>query len=92
MFKYRQTRIRGLSFYRAPGGRPSDTEDFDELDELVHARSRFRCVSDSELFALYAVHDIRATPPPEAMAASHHTLMVVREFPASPSTRPRSDW
>jgi hypothetical protein len=81
MLTYRQTRIRGLSFYRAPGGRPfGATEDFDELDELVHARSRFRCMSDRELFAVYAVHDVRATPPPEAMAAAHHTLMVVREF------------
>jgi hypothetical protein len=81
MFKYRQTRIRGLSFYRASGGRPyGASEEFDELDELVHARSRFQSVTDSELFALYAVHDVRATPPPEAMAARHHTLMVVREF------------
>jgi len=80
VFRLRPTRIRGLSFYRAPGGRLPDTTLDDDLDELVHARSRFRSVTDPELFAVYAVHDIGATPPPEAMAASHHTLMVVREF------------
>lgn len=82
MFRFRPTRIRGLSFYRAPGGRPPDPVDplGDEIDELVHARSRFRSVTDPELFALYAVHEVGATPPPEALAARHHTLMVVREF------------
>lgn len=53
---------------------------FDELEELVHARSRFRSVTDPERFALYAVHDAGATPPSGALAAAHHTLMVVREF------------
>jgi hypothetical protein len=80
VFRLRPTRIRGLSFYRAPGGRLPDTTIDDDLDELVHARSRFRSVIDPELFAVYAVHDVGATPPPEALAASHHTLMVVREF------------
>src|SRR5712691_1612138 len=80
VFRLRPTRIRGLSFYRAPGGRLPDTTIDDDLDELVHARSRFRSVTDPGLFAVYAVHDVGATPPPEAMAASHHTLMVVREF------------
>ena len=82
MFRFRPTRIRGLSFYRSPDGRLSGSADpdADELDELVHARSRFQSVTDPELFAVYAVHDVGATPPPEALAASHHTLMVVREF------------
>jgi hypothetical protein len=82
MFRLRPTRIRGLSFYRMPGSSLlGDTVDpFDDgLDELVHARSRFRSVTDPELFAMYSVHDVGATPP-EAMAAAHHTLMVVREF------------
>jgi hypothetical protein len=82
VFTLRPTRIRGLSFYRAQGGRPPGTLDSvdEELDELVHARSRFRSVVDPELFAAYSVHDVRATPPPEALASRHHTLMVVREF------------
>jgi hypothetical protein len=82
MLKYRQTRIRGLSFYRSPAGRltrPGLTTD-DELDGLVHARSRFQSVDDPDLFAVYAVHEPGATPPPDAFAASQHTLMVVREF------------
>jgi hypothetical protein len=77
VFRLRPTRIRGLSFYRAPAGQEPEVDD---LDELVHARSRFRSVDDPELFAVYAVHEVGATPPPEALAASHHTLMVVREF------------
>jgi hypothetical protein len=84
MFKCRPTRIRGLSFYRAPGGRlPRPTIALppdDDVDGLVHARSRFRSVDDPDLFAVYAVHDLGATPPSEAFAATHHTLMVVREF------------
>jgi hypothetical protein len=82
MFRLRPTRIRGLSFYRAPDGRlPGETLDLDDdLDELVHARSRFQSVTDPDLFALYAVHDVGATPPPEPLAARHHTLMVAREF------------
>lgn len=35
---------------------------------------------DPELFAVYAVREVGAPPPPEALAAVHHTLMVVREF------------
>jgi hypothetical protein len=84
MFTFRPTRIRGLSFYRAPGGhppRPAAAPSAEEaLDGLVHARSRFRSVADPDLFAVYAVHEVGATPPPETFAASHHTLMVVREF------------
>ena len=83
MFTLRPTRTRGLSFYRVPGGRahrhaaaPLD----DPIDDLIHARSRFQSVTDADLFALYAVHELGATPPLEATAASHHTLMVVREF------------
>lgn len=52
----------------------------DGMDGLVLARSRFRSVDDPDLFALYAVHDLGATPPTESIAASHHTLMVDREF------------
>jgi hypothetical protein len=83
MFTLRPTRIRGLSFYRAPGGRPPQSVvglPADDLDGLVHARSRFRSVTDPELFAVYAVHELGATPPSNALGASHHTLMVVREF------------
>jgi hypothetical protein len=83
MFTLRPTRTRGLSFYRVPGGRahrhaasPLD----DPIDDLIHARSRFQSVTDADLFALYAVHELGATPPLEATAARHHTLMVVREF------------
>jgi hypothetical protein len=77
VFRLRPTRIRGLSFYRAPAGQ---TLEVDDLDELVHARSRFRSVDDPELFAVYTVHEVGAPPPLEALAASHHTLMVAREF------------
>jgi hypothetical protein len=79
MLTLRPTRIRGLSFYRASGS-PATDPVADELEELVHARSRFRSVSDPERFAVYAVHDAGATPPSDAVAATHHTLMVVREF------------
>jgi hypothetical protein len=79
VFRLRPTRIRGLSFYRA--ARPSVTTFPDDgVDELVHARSRFQSVDDPDLFALYAVHDVGATPPLESIASSHHTLMVDREF------------
>jgi hypothetical protein len=84
VFKLRPTRIRGLSFYRAAGGRlprPAvATPPDDDVEVIIHARSRFRSVDDPDLFAVYAVHDIGATPPMESFAASHHTLRVVREF------------
>jgi hypothetical protein len=79
----RPTRTRGLSFYRVSGGhaRRQAVADLDDpLDDLIHARSRFQCASDANLYALYAVHELGATPPLEATASSHHTLMVVREF------------
>jgi hypothetical protein len=83
MFRLRPTRIRGLSFYRAPGGnqrRRAIALAADDVDGPVHARSRFRSVADPDLFAVYAVHELGASPPSEASAARHHTLMVVREF------------
>jgi hypothetical protein len=83
MFAFRPTRIRGLTFYRTPGGEPAahaDPGSLDGLDELVHARSTFRSVDDPDRFALYAVHELGATPPLEATAAQRHTLRVVREF------------
>lgn len=52
----------------------------DELDGLLHARSRFRSVTDPELFAVYAVHELGTAPLAGALAASHHTLIVAREF------------
>jgi hypothetical protein len=79
----RPTRTRGLSFYRLPGGaarRRAAAALDDPLDDLIHARSRFQSTEDSDLFALYAVHELGATAPLEATASSHHTLMVVREF------------
>jgi hypothetical protein len=76
VFRHRSTRIRGLTFYRAPEAWPPD----DDLDALVHARSRFRSLDDPDLFALYAVHELGATPPVGASGAGHHTLVVVREF------------
>ena len=83
VFRLRPTRIRGLTFYRAPGGLLTSSVDGVSLDpdadELVHARSRFQSVDDPDLFALYAVHDLEATPA-TVFAADHHTLRVVREF------------
>jgi hypothetical protein len=79
----RPTRTRGLSFYRLPGGRArrKATAALDDpFDDLIHARSRFQSTADADLFALYAVHELGATPPLEATASAHHTLMVVREF------------
>jgi hypothetical protein len=83
MFTIRPTRTRGLSFYRVSGGRAhrhATAPLEDPIDDLIHARSRFQSVADADLFALYAVHELGATPPLEATAANHHTLMVVREF------------
>jgi len=77
MFRLRPTRIRGLSFLRAP---LADASAADDLEGLFHARSRFRSVSDPDLFAVYEVHELPAAPLPDALAARHHTLVVVREF------------
>jgi hypothetical protein len=82
MFKRRPTRIRGLSFFRVPAGRTAEFpgELADDLDGLLHARSRFQSVTDPDLFAVYAVHELGTSPLSDTLAGSHHTLMVVREF------------
>ena len=82
MFTPRSTRIRGLSLYRAPAGRPWEATALadDPLDDLIHARSRFQSVADPELHAVYAVHELGRAVALERTAAIQHTLMVVREF------------
>jgi hypothetical protein len=84
MFRPRPTRIRGLTFCRTPAGvdltSPALAGDVDDLEQLVHARSRFRSLTDPDLSAIYAVHELGATLPTLAGPTMHHTLMVVREF------------
>jgi hypothetical protein len=81
VFKLRPTRIRGLSFLRDPAGQgPEPLGLADDLDGLLHVRSHFRSVTDPELFAVYAVHELGTAPLGNALGARHHTLMVVREF------------
>ena len=78
MFRLRPTRIRALSFLRVPAGRlPEPTDD---LEGLLHARSRFQSVTDPELFADYTVHELGSTPFADVPPTHHHTLTVVREF------------
>jgi hypothetical protein len=49
------------------------------LDARVHARSRFRSVTDHSRFALYSVHNTEATARLSS-GPGEHTLIAVREF------------
>lgn len=84
MLRSRPTRIRGLTFCRTPGGDLAVPDlalsAEDDLAGLVHVRSRFRSVSDPDLSAVYAVHELGATLYADTAPSVHHTLRVVREF------------
>jgi hypothetical protein len=83
MLRSRPTRIRGLTFCRTPGGVPAPDLALsaeDDLEGLVHVRSRFRSVTDPDLSAVYAVHELGAPLHADAAPCVHHTLRVVREF------------
>lgn len=80
--------MRGLRLYQAPfdteaeAASAADDRD-DTLDARVHARSRFRSVTNPERFAIYSVHDADprwAAPLPPSGLPGEHTLIVVREF------------
>jgi hypothetical protein len=76
--------MRGLRLYRAlASASPLDgfDTDYDLFDARVHARSRFRSVSDPDRFAVYTVHDAEAWVVPTPVSEpGDHTLIVVREF------------
>jgi hypothetical protein len=76
--------MRGLRLYRAVATetRGPRHEGVDELfDARVHARSRFRSVTEPARFAVYTVHDAETWAPPTPVnGRGEHTLIVVREF------------
>ena len=83
VFHHRRAWVRGLRLYEAQSDVSND-RDWVARDEIegVHARSRFRSLSDPERFALYSMQGVEPSPSAGAGSAAqgHHTLMVVREF------------
>jgi hypothetical protein len=82
MFRSRSAWVRNLQLYEVgdDGADPATVSLVEALlDGPVHARSRFRSITDDSRFAVYSVHDA-ASVASGPFGLGEHTLVAVREF------------